>query len=233
MLEFIHGVCESNNLEVYDFNPNVEGLKAKLYSPNSENKNQEYYLFLEYDSPDDASLQSLVKEHIEIFMDTLDSLDFTDKSFRKNCTLILCCKIGAITDQSLLEFEEDPYFFKKNVITYSELELIALQKELNFQHDNLSLNNLLMSHGGDLFESFKTLSLEDNHYYPLLVRVMTKLPFVHYIPQQNQLDDLDVFIRGNLNSTDLNLLDKICFDDETLTQEAIETLMLSDEWGAV
>lgn len=232
MLEFIHGLCESNNLAVHDFNSNIEGLNAKFSIPNNKNNNQEYYLILEYNIADDSSIEELVKEHIEILMDTLEKLDITDESFRKNCTLILCCKTGQVSDQSLLRFEENPYFFKKNVITYSELELSALKKILNNKYNNKSLNQLLMSNGGELFESFKTLVLEDGNYYPLLIRVMTKIPFVHYIPQNNKLEDLELFIETELDALDLKLLNIICNGDKKLNSELIEVI-ISSSWGEI
>jgi hypothetical protein len=233
MLDFLHKLCESNNLVVNEFKYSVDGLHAKVVIPSDNNSNQEYYLLLEHEFANDSFIEQLVKKYLETIMDALEDLDYTDESLKKNCTLIFCCKTGEVSDQALLKLEEDPYFFKKNVITYSELELLALQKELNLQNDNISLNKLLMSNGGGLFESFKTLSLEEHHYYPLLIRIMTKLPFVHYIPAQNQLDDLDLFVRSDLDSSDLNLLDKICFEDEALNQETIETLISSEEWGTI
>ena len=233
MLDFLHKICESNNLVVNEYKCSIDGLHAKFVIPSENNSNQEYYLLLQYELANDSIIENLVKEYLEKIMDALEDLAYTDESLKKNCTLIFCCKTGEVSDQALLKFEEDPYFFKKNVITYTELELLALQKELNLQSDNFYLNKLLMSNGGGAFESFKTLSLEENHYYPLLIRIMTKLPFVHYISAQNKLDDLDLFVRGDLDSSDLNLLDIICFEDEVLNQETIEDLILSEEWGVI
>jgi hypothetical protein len=235
MLDFLHKLCESNNFIVneFDYSIDIDGLNAKVVIPSHNNSNQEYYLILEYEFVNDCIIDKLVKEYLEKIMDALEALDYTDESFKKNCTLIFCCKIGEVTDQSLLRLEEDPYFFKNNVITYSELELIALQRELNGKYDNYSLNELIVSNSGDFFESFKTLSLEGNHYYPLLIRIITKLPFVHYLPQQNQLDDLDVFIRKYLDSSDLKLLDIVCSSDEVLNQDVIEKIISSADWGTI
>lgn len=230
MLDILNGLCVSNNLDVHDFEINLEGVKSKIAVPSAENVNQEYYFILECELADDDFIESLLNEHIEEFMDNLEELECTDESFRKNSTLILCCEAGHISDQSLLKFEEDPYFFKKNVITYSKDELLALKEKINNQFSNDHLNNLLMSNGGELFELFKTLSLEDGNYYPLLIRVITKLPFVHYLPQPNQLDDLETFVRSELDQPNLTLLDFICEGDEKLDDELIDA-KISSAWG--
>jgi hypothetical protein len=230
MLNILHGLCEANNLFVHEFENSLEGVNSKIAVPSVGNTNQEYYFILDCDSADDAFLEILANEHAEKFMETLEELEFTDESVRKNSTLILCCEAGNITDHALLKFEEDPYYFKKNVITYSKGELLALKGEINNGFSNDHLNTLLMSNSGELFESFKTLSLEADHYYPLLVRVITTLPFVHYLPQPNQLSDLDAFVRNELDKIDLNLLDLICVDGEKLSIELINA-KISSTWG--
>lgn len=228
MLDVLQGLCESNNLDIHEFDTDLEGVTSKIAVPSENNVNQEYYFILECVGKDDAFIDKLANEHAEKFMDDLEKLECTDESFRKNSTLILCCESDLISDQTLLKFEEDPYFFKKNVITYSVKELLTLKKYLNNEFSNSNLNALLMSNSGKLFESYKTLSLESGHYYPLLIRVITKLPFVHYLPQSNQLDDLDAYVRGRLNETDLKLLDFIC--DGKFSAELIDEKITST-WG--
>lgn len=161
-------------------------------------------------------------------MDKIETLEYTDESTSKNSTLILCCTADSMSEKSLIKFEENPYFFKKNIITYFPSELEQLKLKLNNKFSNEVLNNLLMSDGGDDFEKFKTLSLESNSYYPLLIRIMTKLPFVHYIAQDNQLDNLESFIKDSLNLFDNKLLDYICDKDGELNDDTIKEKILSN-----
>ncbi len=230
MLDILSRICQSNKLVTHDFKTNLNRVNSKIVVPSEDNIYQEYYFILECEFADDSFIEKLADELAEKLMDNLETLECTDESFRKNCTLILCCEAGCISDLSLLKFEENPYFFKKNVITYSKDELTALKKALNNQFSNEHLNRLLMADGGDLFESFKTLSLEDGNYYPLLIRIITKLPFVHYLPQSNQLNDLDSFVKKVLKSSDLKLLDFICDGDGKLSDELIDT-KISSSWG--
>lgn len=228
MLNVLHNICESNNLNVYNFETNIEGVDAKIAVPSEDNVNQEFYLFLECHKLNDKFIEHLINTHIEELMDKMEKLDYTDESTRKNSTLILCSTAESISSQSLIKLEENPYFFKKNVITYNSNELEQLKLKLNHQFNNNTLNSLLMSDSGDVFEAFKTSSLELNSYYRLLIRIMTKLPFVHYIPQDNQLDDLESFVRSDLNSFEIKLLDYICDGEGKLNDSTIEDKIFSN-----
>lgn len=226
MLEIIQGLCESNGFDVFDFDTELEGVNAKIAVPLRENEaNQEYYFLLETSSASDEFIEKLAKDSAEELMDRLEALDYTDESFRKNSTLILCCNSASISDSALLKFEEDPYFFKKNVITYSDGELSSLRIKLNNELNNYHINVLLIESRGELFESFKTMSLKKGHYYSLLIRIITKLPFVHYLPQPNNLEDLDEFVRGELTESDLKLFDYILSGDDSIDNK------ISSNWG--
>lgn len=226
MLEIIQGLCESNDFDVYDFDSGLEGVNAKIAVPPRENDaNQEYYFLLEANSVNDEFIEKLAKDSAEELMDRLEALDYTDESFRKNSTLILCCNAASISDSALLKFEEDPYFFKKNVITYSDDELSSLRIKLNNEFNNDHINILLIENRGELFESFKTMSLKKGHYYSLLIRTITKLPFVHYLPQPNNLEDLNEFVRGELIASDLKLFDYILDGDDSIDNK------ISADWG--
>ncbi len=221
MLNIICGICSSNKLSAYDFDVNLEGVASKIVVPSIGNDNQEYYLILECEQADDDFIEKLANEHAEKLMDELEELECTDESFRKNCTLILCCESGRISDKSLLNFEENPYFFKKNVITYSQNELSSLRNEINNSFDNEKLNQLLMKNNGNFFEYYKTLSLEDGNFYSLLIKIFTKLPFVHYLPQPNQLENLETFVRSELDQSDLKLIDYFCVSNEVASDDII------------
>lgn len=226
MLEVIQGLCESNNFDVYNFDSGLEGVAAKIAVPPRKNEaNQEYYFLLEANGVSDEFIEKLSKDSAEELMDRLEALDYTDESFRKNSTLILCCSSASISDSALLKFEEDPYFFKKNVITYSEGELSSLKIKLNNEFNNDRVNVLLVESRGELFESFKTMSLQEGHYYSLLIRVITKLPFVHYFPQPNNLEDLEEFVRAELTVPDLKLFDYILGGGDSIDYK------ISEDWG--
>lgn len=225
MIEVVQGLCESNNFDVHDFDSGIDRVSSKIAVPYKDGEGyQEYYVLLQSDDVSDDFLKSLAIDGSEELMGRLELLDFTDESFRKNSTLILCCSSVSISDSVLLQFEENPYFFKKNAITYSDAELLNLKEKLNGRFNNEILNSLLAERGGSFFDSFKTMNLPEGHYYPLLIRLITKLPFVHYLPQSNNLEDLDEFVRKELVESDLKLLDYV------LSEEYLIDDKVSSDW---
>ncbi|MGR5387848.1 ABC-three component system middle component 1 [Vibrio crassostreae] len=230
MLNTLHKICESNNLNVVDIDIDISNMEARLAIPNEKNVNQEFYLLLECNIMSDDFVDVFLNEHIETIMNKIEKLEYSDESTSKNSTLILCCPSDSISERSLIRIEENPYFFKKNIITYSQNELTELTTKIGKSFNNEMLNSLLMSDGGDNFEKFKTASLEENSFYPLLIRIMTKLPFVHYIAQDNQLDSLDQFIKNNLSQFDNNLLSYICDDDHVFSDDLINQ-KISTDWN--
>lgn len=232
MLNMLSNICESNNFLVKDFESNIESVTSIIAVPNESNINQEYYLFLHCDSIDNNFIKKLNDEYLEYLMDNIESLEFTDESARKNSTLIITCKSENISDENLLKVEENPYFFKKNIITYDLEQLKDLKLVLNGNYNNISINKHIMIDGGDKFEDFKTQKLKSGSYYPLLIKIITKLPFVHYIPQNNQLDNLENFIYENLTPEDIKLFDFVCSIDKKLSDSDVLEIINSD-WDAI
>jgi len=225
MLKLISQLCESNCLVVQAVDIGLEGIKGKIATPEKGNNHQEYFLIIDCVSADEDLIDRLLGQYSEKLMDDLSTLDSTDESFRKNCTIIFCCETGLVSPKDLLKLEEDPYFFKKNVITYSRSELVALREKINNQFSNQHLNELLMGDGGESFESFKKNAPGDNDYYPLLVKIITKLPFVHYMPQSNDLDSLDAFVRNGLDNSELMLFDSICSTGGSFNDDFIDSML--------
>lgn len=231
MNDFINKLCKSNNLTVHDFDTTLDGINALFAVPNEKSANQEYFLFLMSECIDDGFIEEILVKHSETFMDRLEPLKCVDESLRKNSTLILCIESSKVSAQKLLKFEEDPYLFKKNVITYSSDELIKLTKKLNNDYSNENLNQLLSHNSEDSFESFKAISTlgTDNHYYSLLIKVITKLPFVHFIPNTDELESLEDFVMTKLDEPHIKLLDLIC--DGEFSEEKIDEKIELD-WGS-
>lgn len=230
MNNFINELCESNNLTVYDFDTQLDCINALFAVPNKESTNQEYFLFLMSESIDDNFIGEILETHSETFMDKLERLEYVDESLRKNSTLILCIESSNVSAQKLLKFEEDPYLFKKNVITYSNDDLIQLTQKLNHDYSNESLNKLLSHNSEDSFESFKIMSTLDNDsHYSLLIKVITKLPFVHFIPSTDELESLENFVMKTLDEPHIKLLDLIC--DGEFSEEKIDEKIGLD-WGS-
>ncbi len=227
MLNLIKDICNANNFSVIEFECGLEIYTSFVAIPKESNKNQEYFLLVTSDQLNDELVERLLVCDAETMLENLEKSSFADESLTKNCTMILCSLVGSVSDHSLLKFEENPYHFKKNVISYSSDELISLNEVLSGDFCNEHLNLLMSADLGQTFEKFKSGTIEEGSYFPLLIRIITKLPFVHYIPQSNQLDNIESFVIEALDGQDIHLLDLIC--SRELTQESMNTLILG-EW---
>ncbi len=227
MLNLIKDICNANNFRVIEFECGLEIYTSYVAIPKECNKNQEYFLLVTSDQLSDELVERLLVCDAETMLDNLEKSSFADESLTKNCTMILCSLVGSVSDHSLLKFEENPYHFKKNVISYSSDELMSLNEVLSGDFCNEHLNLLMSADSGQTFEKFKSGTIEEGSYFPLLIRIITKLPFVHYIPQSNQLDNIESFVMDALDGQDIHLLDLIC--SRELTQESMNTLILG-EW---
>ncbi|MNY23687.1 hypothetical protein D3C86_1573640 [compost metagenome] len=113
--------------------------------------------------------------------------------FEKNCTMLICLNSAKLDPELVLAFEEDPYNFKKNVITYSAGELAALNWYLTSHSIEAFggdiINDILNANGGRDFLAFKYQS-ERTPLYNLAIRVVLKLPFLVYSPREQKLENL-------------------------------------------
>jgi hypothetical protein len=232
MFDVLRNICESNNFIVHDFDVDIDNVISMIAVPNENNFNQEYYLLLHCESVNDDFIEKLNNEYLEILMDKMEVLEYTDESLRKNSTLIISCKTEGISDQNLLKIEENPYFFKKNIITYDLEQLQDLKLVLNEDFTTSSINHYIMIDGGDKFEEFKTQKLKSNSYYPLLIKIITKIPFVHYLPQGNKLDNLETFVYDYLQPADIKLFEYISKIDNSLSNSAFLE-MINLDWNEI
>jgi hypothetical protein len=231
MINILIKFCENNNFIVNEIVIANFNYSLFLAVPHKSSTNQEYFLILESPDMNDEVISKLEAEGSEIILEYIEKNIAVDESFKKNSTLLLCCLDGLVSEREILKFEESPYYFKKNVIHYSDNEINSLIEEIGSDFSNAKVNELLLAEAGQLFELFKSNSAQLQPYYPLLMRMTTKLPFIHYIPSSNQLDSIESFVDKHLISTELELLDLICREplSESSMDELIRKEFLSNE----
>ncbi|MNG95279.1 hypothetical protein D3C85_362670 [compost metagenome] len=228
MFEFFNGIFKINNFDLLDFH--YQDLPLKFAYPNKNNKNQEFYVIVEFNSKNIDLSSEKINQTLEELMEKIESLEYSDESTKKNTTLILCVNERSISHQDILKIEENPYYFKKNVIMYNHSSIHELKTLLNGDYSNNSLNILLTKDGGVHFENFKTS--DSYNYYSLLIEIITKLPFIHYHPQNNDLLSIDKFVKNDLNEQDNKLLDYVNAWDVSNEAVFIKTVMISD-WNNI
>jgi hypothetical protein len=210
VINLIEKIANSNQFIAHRLDTEIARSESLFLEPNKNNDAQEYFLILEKELINDSFINELLDNHTENLIAMLVE-KYPVEGLSKNITLILCGTLGNdVDEESLLKFEENPYHFKKNVISYSQEELSSMIEKLDGNVDNNEINACLKAEDNDgaIFEKFKTGELVgENQYYSLLVKLMAKLPFVHYIHQTNpDLKTLETYINKELSREEVNLL---------------------------
>lgn len=138
------------------------------------------------------------------------------EAYAKNTTLVLCVNSNEEIEKHdiISSIEEDKYLFKKNIIFYSESEVVELQGLFNESYTHEQANLILQARG--LFENLK---IYKNSGYALLTRLFIKLPFLHLEMQHVDLENLSEIIEQEAqekNVENLYMLNQKQIDISTL-----------------
>jgi len=129
----------------------------------------------------------------------------SEPAFERNSDLIILLNLKNLGDfntheQKIFSIEEDPYYFKKYVLYYSEEEKNILE--------NKSINDLReVILNRDLFNAYKK-----NPNFPSLysfsARFFIKVPFLHVPVNEIEMPSIEVMLKESLLAKDL-----VTFDD--------------------
>ena len=208
MINLINNIISNNGYQKIDLNLDEPGFLITLFRASDESR-QEYFLSLQAEEQDNEVAMLLLEEKAQTIFEKIRNSGKTERFFEKNCTMIVCHEALKIKKETIYSLEEDPYNFKKNVLTYSTGELLALQAYLSsngFEDiTNDVINNILNANGGRNFLEFKKSSTKG--LYSITLKTTLKLPFLIYTPQEQKLSNLALDIENKL-TTDLNSIYK-------------------------
>jgi len=129
----------------------------------------------------------------------------SEPAFERNSDLIVLLNLKNLGDfntheQKIFSIEEDPYYFKKYVLYYSEEEKYILEnKSIN------DLRDVILNR--DLFNAYKK-----NPNYPSLysfsARFFIKVPFLHVPVNEIEMPSIEVMLKESLLAKNL-----VTFDD--------------------
>lgn len=215
MINLINNIISNNGYQSIDFDFDEPRFLITLFKASDENR-QEYFLSLQAEEQDNEEAILLLEEKAQSIFEKVRSSGKAERFFEKNCTMIVCHEALKIKKETIFSLEEDPYNFKKNVLTYSTGELLALQTYLSNNGiekiDNAIINNILNANGGKSFLEFKESSTRG--LYSIMLKTILKLPFLIYTPQEQKLSNLALDIENNL-SFGLNAIYKEIISLET------------------
>lgn len=208
---------------------NISGYKNILILPNKLSRRQEFFLLAEHDNISDELILSLIGNVADQWFELITGSEMTDESFKKNCTLILCCNSANISSENVLAVEEDSYNFKKNVIVFTHSELKSWTENIKSTLTVEQLNLYVNQAKGGRFTQFKVNDKNGDDYYSLLMKIVTKIPIMNYIPAEKELYDLVAKIKNDMPEKNKKLFDFMLSLDLASEDEVVENI-LSSEW---
>lgn len=154
---------------------------GSLYTFEDINK-KTYWLIIETDN-----LNNVIESQSNYFEQAKNIIN--NEWFDKNVNLLILHRVESFDNiQSLvLEIEEDPYLFKKQIILYKDTELENLNQAIEVEETTIKdfIEKKILDES--IFKIHKE-SINNNDYESLLYRLAHKIPFIKLnISQENGL----------------------------------------------
>lgn len=213
MITIINKILSSNGYQVVDIelpdnNPNIF-----LFSPSANDNKEEYFVTIQLPTQSNEAAKELLEHKAEELFEAISDSGKVERYFIKNCTMLICHDETLIHKETIFSIEEDPYNFKKNVITYSETELNDLKDFLTSNNineiSNSEISKIINNQNGQLFLDFKNSHKNKQNYYSLILKIVLKLSFITYIPPAKELINLSLEIEKSLSKQDHMIYKKI------------------------
>lgn len=199
---------------------------GSLYSYDDINK-KAYWLIIETDN-----LINVIENQANYFEEAKKMIN--NEWFDKNVNLLILHRVENFENfQSLvLEIEEDPYLFKKQIILYNDSEVEKLNQALEQQQQNIKgfIENKILEE--EVFKKHKE-NINNNDYESLLYRLVHKIPLINLnIVQENGLDALTDNNRQKIESGSFgslnNLIDQNFFNRDVENIDEINSDIIYD-----
>lgn len=207
----------------------LENDEVGLFSYNISNNI--FYVIRNYNSIEEFR-QNIYKDQ-DYFFDLI-SIKHNGNEMKKNTSFLILVKLNDPKEKKdiqslILELEEDKYYFKKYIMTYTNEEILDFKEKTKGYKNSVdfvkkSLNN------DDNFEEFKinnTLS-----FYSLILKLYIKIPHLSYknIFEKNQIEDLLITIEKKLKENSLDdYYKKISTIEESDIDKYIDSIICRDD----
>lgn len=186
-----------------------------------------YYLVLYVDN----IKEDFLSNEVPTYFNSIKKLENGyDEKMDKNLSMIVCVnttnsKTKNITDK-IFEIEEDPYFFKKYVITYNMDSYKQLEKLLGGKEE--SSNSILNRTINDTnkFLAFKKNEENDTTVlYEICTKLMIKIPFLRLEKRLEKMEDLSAVINEELQQKELFTFKDTLLNLDENNEEILENIL--------
>lgn len=157
---------------------------GSLYTFEDINK-KTYWLIIETDN-----LNNVIEDQSNYFEQAKNRIN--NEWFDKNVNLLVLHKVENFDNiqSSVLNIEEDPYLFKKQIILYKDTERENLNRAIEAEENTIKdfIENKILDEA--IFKIHKE-NINNNDYESLLYRLAHKIPFIKLnVIQENGLEAL-------------------------------------------
>lgn len=204
-----------NLLNYHEFNKVGIGF-GDLFFKEVESSIRYYWLIVEVENLDGNKI--LIDQ--DVWFEECKDL-IKDKDFDKNTSLLIISKRenSEIERQNIFKIEEDPFQFKKYVLTYTDDSLVNLKSKIE-EDNSVRLLNLLVDES--IFNEYKE-SHQHYSWHNLLYNIAHKLPFLKINVAINQnLENL--FAKSKDELVKRNLTDFFDSFNEVFSEEILENV---------
>lgn len=168
----------------------TEVSNGRLYSFNDSSMRTAFWLVTQ-----ENDLRSILGKQSNLF-DTCSKV-CQKPALDKNIYMLVLWNTGGNKDlgemkNSIMSVEEDPYYFKKNVLYFSDTELESLKNVMGVQSIAVFLRKQIVL--PEIFAEYRSRSIEQI-WQSLLYRIAIKIPFVEI--KAEKTEDMDLLFKSN------------------------------------
>ena len=173
---------------------------SSFFSISNNTDRKEYFLIIETDNLEPFISKMNTEKSFEKIYSLLVKEDFYKPDFNKNTTLLFLYKSeNPIPSEKLkkqiYEVEENPYFFKKHVLIFTDNQINDLKRKCDAPSIT-NLNNLVNNLN---FEEFKDNPYSDD-YKQLLLNIYVKISFLKTPNKKKDIENLTSKVSNRLNA---------------------------------
>lgn len=153
-----------------------------------------------------------------------------DERMDKNLSMIVCVKTDGNeiqkVSEKIFEIEEDPYFFKKYVITYDENNCTELKNQFDMvqESSNVILNKII--NNSRMFLSYKmNENNNETSLYRICTKLMIKIPFMKLEKRVEEIENLYEKINEELSRKSLLVFKDFLLELNENDEEIIDGIL--------
>lgn len=237
MISLLKSIFDAKGFENHEFDFSTIGNGNGFLAKRPENSvRREYYLVWNLENLEEILNNPKRLTESEVYrklFGLLESREDYGPHFKKNMVLMISLNVkdfsheivGHLNESLRLKFyqiEENPYFFQKHIIAYTDKQVVEFTSKWPMQEDPdfwiENLETIAASADDGWFPTFKAEIVKPTAH-KLLTNLFMKLPFLTLNIVPGELADLSKGIEGHLQNENLLDLRDACLDNDKWSEQ--------------